>query len=489
MSSLSSHTSQDPVVAAALDAVVSMDANGRLLDLNPAAEAMFGYARDDAMHRPVAELVVPPRHRARHRSAVRRLAAGGEPSILGSRIEVSAMYADGREFPVELTVTRTGEDPVVYTAWIRDVSESKGAAELSIRRKSLLEHAERQAGIGSWSWRPATGEVMWSENLFRIYGLEPDSVRPSVERLLELTHPDDRERVAATLQVTTEGRRLPRLDLRVVWPDGTVRHLRAIAADETGGEGADRELVGCVQDMTDQRLAEREIAAHVAVSDALAEWGDIDDGAQRLLRSLGTTLDCQFGTLWVPDDGFLTPRVFWSEPSARSGELRRETCALRLPRGVDLPGRAWQHREPVARSGRGIHEGLVRERAAEAAGVCATVAFPAISGDEVLAVVELHSTEPIELGGRLLRSLTGIGYDLGGFLQRRRGELKRPALTTRQLEILQLAAGGLSGPEIAERLFVSPATVKTHFQNIYEKLEVPDRPSAVAHAMREGLID
>jgi DNA-binding CsgD family transcriptional regulator len=62
-------------------------------------------------------------------------------------------------------------------------------------------------------------------------------------------------------------------------------------------------------------------------------------------------------------------------------------------------------------------------------------------------------------------------------------------LTPREQEILQLAAEGLSGPSIAERLVLSPATVKTHFGNVYEKLDVSDRTAAVAKGMRLGLVD
>jgi DNA-binding CsgD family transcriptional regulator len=61
-------------------------------------------------------------------------------------------------------------------------------------------------------------------------------------------------------------------------------------------------------------------------------------------------------------------------------------------------------------------------------------------------------------------------------------------LTPREREVLQLAAAGLSGPSIAERLVISPSTVKTHFSNIYEKLGVSGRPAAVARGMRLGLI-
>lgn len=62
-------------------------------------------------------------------------------------------------------------------------------------------------------------------------------------------------------------------------------------------------------------------------------------------------------------------------------------------------------------------------------------------------------------------------------------------LTRREREILQFAADGLSGPDIAAALVISPATVRTHFRNIYEKLDVGDRPAAVATALRQGLID
>ena len=98
------------------------------------------------------------------------------------------------------------------------------------------------------------------------------------------------------------------------------------------------------------------------------------------------------------------------------------------------------------------------------------VAVPAISGDEVLAVVELTSREEIELTAPLKRSFTGIGYELGQFLARRRGQLDGQLLTPRELEVLRLGARGLSARETAERLVVSPATVRTHFENIYAKL-------------------
>jgi two-component system nitrate/nitrite response regulator NarL len=71
---------------------------------------------------------------------------------------------------------------------------------------------------------------------------------------------------------------------------------------------------------------------------------------------------------------------------------------------------------------------------------------------------------------------------------RLQGGEQRPALSPRELEILQLTAGGCSAADIAERLFVSRATVKTHLQHVYEKLGVADRAAAVAEGMRRGLV-
>jgi two-component system nitrate/nitrite response regulator NarL len=83
----------------------------------------------------------------------------------------------------------------------------------------------------------------------------------------------------------------------------------------------------------------------------------------------------------------------------------------------------------------------------------------------------------------------GIGRELGHLLDRRRGELLPSTLTPRELEVLQLTAHGKSAPEIAEELFVSRDTIKTHLRHVYTKLEVNDRAGAVAEGLRRSLIE
>jgi ATP/maltotriose-dependent transcriptional regulator MalT len=117
------------------------------------------------------------------------------------------------------------------------------------------------------------------------------------------------------------------------------------------------------------------------------------------------------------------------------------------------------------------------------------VAFPASAGGEALAVLELWSLDEPPLPEGLERSLAGVGAEIGRFLGGRRGDLGATCLTPREREVLGLAACGATARCIAERLTVAPATVKTHLEHIYAKLEVGDRAAAVATALRLGLID
>lgn len=115
----------------ALDCVVTMDADGRIVEFNPAAERTFGYAAADVLGKPLDETIVPVALRGRHRGGLARYLETGRSTVLGRRLEVSALRADGTELPVELAISRiAGQDPPVFTGYIRDISDRlRGEAE------------------------------------------------------------------------------------------------------------------------------------------------------------------------------------------------------------------------------------------------------------------------------------------------------------------------------------------------------------------------
>jgi PAS domain S-box-containing protein len=109
---------------ASLDAIVTMDALGRITEFNPAAERLFGYHRTEAVGQIMAELIIPPMDRDRHACGLARYLRTGEAAILGRRVEVSALRRDGTLFPVELSIHRVGRgEPPVFTGFIRDISD------------------------------------------------------------------------------------------------------------------------------------------------------------------------------------------------------------------------------------------------------------------------------------------------------------------------------------------------------------------------------
>jgi two-component system NtrC family sensor kinase len=138
------------IIAAALDCIIAIDEAGNIIEFNPAAEATFGYRRAEALGRPIADLVVPPSLRQRHVEGFSRYINGGEPRILGRRIDIEGMRANGEVFPVELTVAEVRvPGRRIFTAHLRDLTAGR-TAEAEIRRqREALHQSEKMAAVGS----------------------------------------------------------------------------------------------------------------------------------------------------------------------------------------------------------------------------------------------------------------------------------------------------------------------------------------------------
>lgn len=126
------------IVDSALDCIVTIDAQGKVVDFNRAAEETFGYRRADAIGRDMAELIVPPHLRAAHRAGFERYLATRQGRALDRRLELTALRADGVEFPVELTIICVcGDARPLFTGFLRDVTDRK-------RREAELSEVNRR---------------------------------------------------------------------------------------------------------------------------------------------------------------------------------------------------------------------------------------------------------------------------------------------------------------------------------------------------------
>ena len=163
------------ILDSALDCIVTIDHEGCITEFNPAAERTFGYRRDEVLGRQLADIIIPPALRERHRQGFARYLATGEARVLGKRIEMTAVRADGSEFPVELAITRIPLDgPPSFTGYLRDITERKRAEEELRRSEAFLAEGQHLSRVGSFSWRVATDEIIWSEQLYRIFEIDQD---------------------------------------------------------------------------------------------------------------------------------------------------------------------------------------------------------------------------------------------------------------------------------------------------------------------------
>ncbi|MGR3762301.1 ATP-binding protein (plasmid) [Roseobacteraceae bacterium NS-SX3] len=128
-----------------LDAIVVADADGRILEVNAAAEEVFGYSREEAAGALMADLIVPPQHRAAHLAGMERYTRTGEAKLVGrGRIEISALRKSGEEFPVEISIGQAGDaSKPIFIAHMRDITARLEAERALTRARDEALQAEQ----------------------------------------------------------------------------------------------------------------------------------------------------------------------------------------------------------------------------------------------------------------------------------------------------------------------------------------------------------
>lgn len=121
------------ILEAAMDCIITMDHEGRIIEFNPAAEKTFGWSRDDIIGMKLEETIVPPSKRGENSPGIQKFIETGEPQLIGRRVEMAAIRSDGAELLVELTVTPVETDDTehpIFTGYIRDITEQKRLQEI-----------------------------------------------------------------------------------------------------------------------------------------------------------------------------------------------------------------------------------------------------------------------------------------------------------------------------------------------------------------------
>jgi diguanylate cyclase (GGDEF)-like protein/PAS domain S-box-containing protein len=224
---------------------------GRILESNEAFEHLLGYPSTELLGMTVYDFIahehrdvernVERDHRERRRHKGERKYRRKDGKLLD--VEVSAAVIPYR-----------GEEAVCCV--VHDITERKDAEEKLRRSEVSLADAQRIAQLGSWEWEVTTGEVSWSDETYRIYGYEPKEFVPTLEKLMELVHPQDRELVNKNREGALYRAKPYDFEHRIVRPNGEVRVVHRRAQVYFDEEGEPSRMVGTVHDITEQKEAE-----------------------------------------------------------------------------------------------------------------------------------------------------------------------------------------------------------------------------------------
>jgi PAS domain S-box-containing protein len=137
------------MVTSALDSIITMDASGRIVGFNPAAEACFGWRESEVLGQSLAELIIPKRHRKAHVDGLKHYLRTGERRFIGNRVELTALRRDGSEFPIELAIAVSqGRDGDLFVGYLRDISQRHAAEQERLELEAQLRQAQKMEAIG-----------------------------------------------------------------------------------------------------------------------------------------------------------------------------------------------------------------------------------------------------------------------------------------------------------------------------------------------------
>ncbi|MDB5561835.1 MAG: hypothetical protein JWN11_1253, partial [Hyphomicrobiales bacterium] len=283
-----------------------VDAAGLVLSVNSFGAGQLGYTVDELLGRSVLEVF-----REEDREFIRQnLASCVAASGQSRNWEVRTIRKDGSVLWVRenaKAVRRPGGGLIVLVA-CEDITERKQNEDLLRRSQAHLAEAQRLSQVGSFGWQIATSKLTWSEETFRIFGYDM-SVSPTLDLVLERTHPEDRDIVRQTIE-KVKGEALDyEHEYRLLMPDETVKHVHIVARTSKDSSGS-VEMVGAVMDVTSAKEAESRIQQIIDAVPATI-WRTRSDGSMdflnaRALQYVGMSMQEVLNSGWGgqvhPDD-------------------------------------------------------------------------------------------------------------------------------------------------------------------------------------------
>jgi PAS domain S-box-containing protein len=339
-----SHERTRAVFDAALDGVITMNQEGKVTEFNPAAEQIFGRRRRDVIGQPLS-IIIPEHLREQHARGLSRYLATGKATVLGRRIEIEGLRADGSIIAIELSIARMpGDGPPMFAGFVRDITDRKRAEDQVRESEARFRQIAESLPQLIWTCAPEGPCDFLSRRWVEFTG------RPLAEQLgsgwLQQIHPEDQARLMVAWQAAVTTGSAYREEFRIRRHDGVFRWFdtRAEPLKDTAGQIV--KWFGSNTDITDQKEAEERLRTQLArlallsrTTRAINERQDLTSIFQVVVRSLEEHLPVEFACvcLYEPGQEYLTVSSVGAQSQAL-GQTLELLAGRRLP--VDQNGLA-----------------------------------------------------------------------------------------------------------------------------------------------------
>jgi two-component system cell cycle sensor histidine kinase/response regulator CckA len=236
---------------AAPSAITIHDFEGRFLYANQKTFGMHGYEKEEFMALNLHD-VDAPESEAFIKKRMQIIAEKGETSFNATHIR-----KDGSTVPLEVFVKKVDwETRPVMLSVATDISERLRAEKNIHDMAERLSLATRAARLGIWDWDIENNQLMWDDGMYPLYGIEKEEFTNTYESWLNGLHPEDRLENDRISEQARRGEREYDTEFRVVWPDGTIRHIKAFGQVVWDSDGNPIRMIGVNYDITEKKEME-----------------------------------------------------------------------------------------------------------------------------------------------------------------------------------------------------------------------------------------
>jgi len=246
------------VIESIPDIVFALDTQGNLVKWNRRLRDATGYSPEELLNKS-ALAFVPFEEQTSTAAAIQRAFMEGYAELEGH-----LLTKDRRLIPYHWTgalLKNTHGEPIGIAGIGRDVAEKKQAKEELTQQRRHLVDAQALAHLGSWGWDIDTGQVQWSDELFRIFGHEPSSIHVTHDTFLAALLPDDYDRVLAAINDALAGKISYDIEYRIARPNSEVRSIYARGDVYRDATGHPLRMSGTVLDITERKQVEEALRA------------------------------------------------------------------------------------------------------------------------------------------------------------------------------------------------------------------------------------